>query len=177
MNRTLISSSIAIAVVAMVLANAASARDACDVEPLVGTWTLVVTPQPNADVPATPPPFTALFSFEVGGTFNETDTGFHPGSAVELFPDLGPLSASDGVGAWEAVGGNRYRGKFIKNLFSADGAQVGYNITRLTIAVRGDRLEARGDSAFVKGSDIDAAPFFTGGITLATGTRLRADAR
>jgi hypothetical protein len=177
MNRTLISTSIVVAILATLLSDAASAHDACEVESLVGTWNLVVTPQSNPDIPVTPPPFTALFSFEVGGTFMQTDTGFHPGSAVELFPDLGPLSASDGWGAWEAAGSNRYRGKFIKNLFSADGAHVGYVITRLTMVVRGNHLEARGDSAFVRGSDVDAAPFFAGGITLATGTRLRFDVR
>lgn len=173
MNRALMSRSMLVAVMATLFTTTASAHDECTAESLVGTWNLVVTPQPNPDVRVTPPPFTSLFSFETGGTCSQTDSAFHPGSAVELFPDLGPLSASDGWGAWETAGGNRYRGKFIKNLFAADGSHAGYIITRLTLTVRGNRIEGRSDSAFVQGPDIDAAPFFSGGISLITGTRLR----
>ena len=155
---------------------AAAKDESCDVAGLVGAWTMHVTPQPNPDVDAVPPPFTALFVFETGGTFSETDTGFHPTSAVVIFPEFGALSGSDGLGAWKADGGNHYHGKFIKHLFDASGAHVGFIITRISITLHGrERLEASSDSAFVPGEDMNAEPFFTGGLTLATGTRLRAD--
>jgi hypothetical protein len=177
MNLTRVLPACAVTAATLLALNVAAARsDECDVSPLVGTWTFTVSPQPNPDVPVIPPPFSALFEFETSGTFTETDTAFHPTGAVELFPDLGPLSSSDGWGAWKADGGNRYHGRFIKNLFTTSGAPVGFLITHITITLRGrDRLEARTDSDFVLGDDLEAAPFFTGGVALVTGTRLRAD--
>lgn len=136
---------------------------------------LRVTPEPNPEVPVVPPPFTAIFAFETGGTVHETSTGIHPTSALELFPDLGPLSASDGIGAWEMDRGGRHRGQFIKNLFDATGKHIGYVITLFSITLVGsDRLEATTTSDFVLGDDWNAEPFFSGGVTRATGSRIRA---
>jgi hypothetical protein len=106
----------------------------------------------------------------------QTDTAFHPNSTVALFPELGPLSSSDGWGAWEADGGNVYHGRFLKNLFAPSGEQVGFSVTRFTVTLsRKGRIEARTDSDFVLGSDPEAAPFFTGGPSRVVGSRLRAN--
>ena len=162
--------------VTLLSANIAAAHDkTCDTSPLTGTWTFQVTPQPHPDVEIIPPPFTALVSFEAAGTISETDTGFHPTSAVPLFPELGPLSASDGLGTWVPDGDNRYHGQFIKNLFGRQGQHLGYVIVRIAITLRHDRLEAKTVSDFVRGSDLNAEPFFSGGVALVTATRLRAD--
>lgn len=162
---------------ALLTANIAAAHDdACDTSPLTGTWTLNVTPQPHPDVEVVPPPFTSLVVFETGGTLTETDTALHPTAALPLFPEFGPLSSSDGLGAWVADGGNRYHGRFVKNLFDASGQHFGYLIVRIDITLRGrNRLEAKSVSDFVRGSDLDAEPFFAGGVALVTATRLRAD--
>lgn len=176
MNPTRIALTCFVMTTALWASSAATAHDnECSQARLVGLWSFRVTPQPNPEVPAVPPPFNALFEFETGGTFNETDTGFHPTSAVELFADLGPLSSSDGLGAWEADRGNRYHGRFIKHLFDASGKPLGFLITRISITLLDtDRLEATTVSDFVLGDDLNAEPFFTGGVTLATASRIRA---
>lgn len=134
-----------------------------------------VTPQPNPEVPAVPPPFNAIFAFGSGGTISETDTGFHPTAAIELFPQFGPLSGSDGIGAWEVDRANHYRGQFIKNLFDTSGKHIGYVITRISITLLdSDRLVADSTSDFVVGDDWKAEPFFSGGVTKGTGSRVRA---
>ena len=163
--------------VALLGANTAAAHDkACDTSPLTGTWTLNVTPQPHPDVEVIPPPFTSLIVFETGGTLTETDTALHPTSKLPLFPEFGPLSSSDGLGAWVSDGGNRYHGQFVKNLFDASGQHFGYLIVRIAITLRGqNRLDARSVSDFVRGTDLDAEPFFSNGVALVTATRLRAD--
>ena len=141
---------------------------------LTGTWTLTVAPQPKPpEVPVPPPPFTALFSFAEGGTITQTDTALHPAGSVFITPDLGPFGASDGLGAWKRTDHNRFTGRFVKILFR-DGEQAGWVITRLKIAVREDTIELRGDSSIVIGPHPDAPPVFSGGITLAKGTRLPA---
>jgi hypothetical protein len=164
------------AVSALWVSSVAGAHDKeCSSPRLVGTWMLAVTPEPNPEVPVVPPAFTALFQFETAGTISETDGGFHPTSTVDLFPDLGSLSSSDGIGAWEAERGDRYRGQFIKNLFDATGKHIGFVVTRISITLLdADRLEATSTSDFVLGADWTAEPFFAGGVTRATGTRVRA---
>lgn len=174
MNCTRLAAQISLAL-SLLGTNVAVAHDRdCEVSPLVGTWTLVVTPQPHPDIEGVPPPFTSLFVFETGGTMSETDTGFHPTATVSIFPELGPLSSSDGLGSWESDGNNHYRGQFIKNLFDSSGQHLGYLISRATITQRGhDRIEMRTTSDFVLGFDLNGEPYFSGGVTLATGTRMR----
>jgi hypothetical protein len=175
MNCTRFAAQISLALTLLGTHIAAAHDRVCEVSPLVGAWTLAVTPQRNPDVEGVPPPFTALFVFESGGTLTETDTGFHPTAAVPIFPELGLLSSSDGLGSWELDASNRYRGQFIKNLFNPSGQHVGYLVSRITITQHGrDRIEARTETDIVLGSDLNAEPYFSGGVSLATGTRMRA---
>ena len=99
-------SPIAFVVLLLVLLAASAARADFGFRSIQGTWEVTVTPQQVAGLPQ-PPPFQALFSFHFGGTMSETDGGIHPGSQVELFPDLGLLSASDGLGVWKRRGRRR----------------------------------------------------------------------
>src|SRR5262245_57479190 len=176
MNRKLISTSGAVLVRTVLLCTPASAHP--DEKALAGTWNFTVTPQPNPDVPVVPPPFRALFAFELAGTLNETDTLWNPRSAIVLLPELGPLSAGDGIGAWEVAGFNAYSGRFIKLLVDVSGNHLGYLITNFEISLRGaDRLVGNTDTSIVLGTDLDAEPVFTGGLTRFTGVRLGISAR
>jgi hypothetical protein len=139
-----------------------------------GAWMLEIAPQPSPGV-ETPPPFHAVTTFAAGGTLSETNTALHPHANVVIFPDLGPVSASDGLGGWEAAGDSGFRAKFVKVLFSASGEHLGYIITVLDISVEDDTLNAKGESRFVLGAEPNAAPYFTGKV-LARGTPLAAHA-
>ena len=132
-----------------------------------GTWEVTVTPQPVQGLPQ-PPPFQALFSFHFGGTMSETDGGIHPGSQVDFFPDLGTLSASDGLGVWKRKGHRRNALTFFKVLF-AEQEQIGYLRIRGEVKLSPDRKDFSGDafSDFVIGEDLEAGEVvFTGPVRL-----------
>lgn len=139
---------------------------------LQGTWEVTVAPQDTPDIPA-PPAFQALFSFHLGGTMSETDGGIHPGSRVELFPDLGPLSASDGLGAWTRKGRRRNALTFFKVLF-AEQEQIGYLRIRGEVALSPDRKSFSGDalSDFILGPDLETGELFFSGPVRLDGRRL-----
>jgi hypothetical protein len=171
MNRKLIATCGAALVLTTLLWTPATAHR--DERALAGTWNLTVTPQPNPDVAVVPPPFQAFFAFELAGTLNETDTLWNPRSAIVLLPELGPLSAGDGIGAWEVASGDRYRGRFIKLLVDESGEHLGYLINNFELSLRGaNRLVGNTDTSIVLGTDLDAEPVFTGGLTRFTGVRL-----
>ncbi len=151
----------------VVLVTAPLARADFGFGAIQGTWEVTVTPQQVDDVP-TPAPFQALFSFHLGGTLSETDGGIHPGSRVELFPDLGLLSASDGLGAWKRKGHRRNALTFFKVLF-AEQEQVGYLRIRGEVTLSPDRKRFSGDalSDFILGPDLESGElFFTGPVRL-----------
>ena len=156
-----------VAALVLVLLAAPAARADFGFGAVQGTWEVTVTPQPVPGVP-TPAPFQALFSFHFGGTLSETDGGIHPGSRVEFFPELGLISASDGLGAWTRKGHRRAALTFFKVLF-AEQEQIGYLRIRGEVALSGDRKRFSGDalSDFILGSDLETGDlFFTGPVRL-----------
>ncbi len=165
-------SPIAFVVLLLVLLAASAARADFGFRSIQGTWEVTVTPQQVAGLPQ-PPPFQALFSFHFGGTMSETDGGIHPGSQVELFPDLGLLSASDGLGVWKRRGPRRNALTFFKVLFTEQ-EQIGYLRIRGEVALSPDREGFSGDalSDFVIGEDLETGEVFFSGPVRLDGRRL-----
>ncbi len=145
---------------------------------IAGAWIIDVTPQPvDPEFPVPPPPFVSIFNFELARTVTETDSALNPNSVVTVFPRdvFPPFSASDGYGAWQRAGHNRFKCTFLKILFGEDGGQIGFvrNTVSLMLTRHG-RLEGEGISSFIRGSDPDGEVFFSGPFTL-EGSRLKVD--
>ena len=164
---------ICVVILLLVLAAAVPARADLGFGAIQGTWEVAVTPQPTPDIPVPPEGFQALFSFHLGGTLSETDGGIHPGSQVDLFPELGLLSASDGLGAWTRKGHRRSALTFFKVLF-ADQAQIGYLRVRGEVTLTPDRKRFFGEalSDFILGPDLETGELFFNGPVRLDGRRL-----
>ncbi len=143
---------------------------------IAGSWIIDVTPRPaEPEFPDAPPPFVSIFNFELARTVTETDGALNPNSVVAPFPPdvFPPFSASDGYGAWQRSGHNRFKCTFLKILFDKDGVQIGFVRNTLSIVLtRHGRLEGEGISSFIEGSDPDGEAFFSGPFML-EGSRLK----
>ena len=161
-----------VASLALVLLAAPAARADFGFGAVQGTWEVTVTPQPVSGRP-TPLPFRALFSFHFGGTLSETDGGIHPGSRVAFFPELGLLSAGDGLGAWTRKGHRRAALTFFKVLF-AEQEQIGYLRIRGEVTLSPDRKRFSGDalSDFILGPGPESGDLFFSGPVRLDGRRL-----
>lgn len=144
---------------------------------LAGSWYADVSPQAAPpEFPDAPPPFVSIFNFGLAGTVTETDSALSPNGLVAQFPPelLPPFSASDGYGSWKRTGRNRFRCRFIKFLFDADGVQIALVTTTLDLRIARDgRFEGEGSSDFIMGSDPDGEVFFNGPVRIEA-RRLRA---
>ena len=162
----------AIVAVALVLGLIGGWSGAADarIGTLAGSWFADVTPQPAPpEFPEPPPPFVSILNFGLAGTVIETDSALNPNVLVALFPPdiLPPFSGSDSYGSWKRTGRNRFKCRFIRFLFDADGVQIALITTRLDLRVRRDgTLEGEGSSDFIMGSDPEGEVFFNGPVRL-----------
>jgi hypothetical protein len=86
-----------------VLADGAGRGEGASANPLLGTWTVVITPYNcGTGIPSPPAAFRSLFSFADGGVMTETTSNqtFQPGQR------------SIGLGYWERTGRTTYRSVF-----------------------------------------------------------------
>ncbi|NHA14353.1 hypothetical protein [Thioalkalivibrio sp. XN279] len=89
----------------------------------VGTWLVEVSfpalpPGAPPETPEPPPPFMEFLTFHHNGTLAETNGSLHA-NPVPLAPLN--LTASDGFGSWERIGGGKIRFSFLKMVFCGPG--------------------------------------------------------
>ena len=93
----------------------------------VGTFVLTVTT-------AAAPPFREIITLHAGGTISETNSTLHPNSANPFFL----FNASEGYGIWSRGPNKTVDLKFVKMVFDADNAHIGYLVVEATARIEGD---------------------------------------
>jgi len=118
-------------------------------EALVGSWQATFT---SSDTPASFPPLPALFTFNPGGSFVETD-----GGALVASPPPDPTFGSPGHGVWRSLGGRQFALKMIIIVVGGDGTLLGKGTVQLTITLDPDGNHFHGEGTF-KFVDADGHP-------------------
>lgn len=140
---------------------------------LQGAWDVRAMPQPTDGFPVPPPAFNAVFAFHFGGTVSQTDPTTPPGAPSPIFPEIGPFSTGDGLGAWKRQGRRSYAYTVIKPLF-VEGLQVGFLRIRgeAELSRDGQTFEGPSLSDFILGDDLETGELLFVGPVQVLGRRI-----
>lgn len=107
---------------------------------LVGSYEATFT---SVETPASFPPLPALFTFEQGGMFIETDGGALPGT-----PPPNQTFGSPGHGSWVRLGDGLFAVKFVIIVVNPDGTLAFKGAIKLTIRLSNDGKSFEGEGTF-----------------------------